>query len=102
MNTNSAKEPSTNITRFRISGTRNAARRLFSNEFLYRRSGSFERVFGRAGEEDVAKTQSARQRFAFFASAQNLDAVADRFDLLGDFERLRRHFNGGIPIGEIA
>src|SRR5947199_7364179 len=102
MNTKSANAPSTNSTRFRISGTRSAARRLFSNEFLYGRSGGFERFFSRTREEHVAETQSSRQRLAGFVCAQNLYAVANRFDLLGYLERLRRNFHRRIPIAEIA
>src|SRR5579884_244360 len=109
MNTNTANAKKTNSTRCRMSGTRSAARRLFSNSATLRQGRVFDlracggqRLARAVGEHDVAKTQAAGKRLAVLAAAQNFHAVAHGLDLLRDLERLRRHFHRRVPVREIV
>src|SRR5579885_1371415 len=117
MKTNVAKAPNTKSTRLRMSGTSSAARRLFSTEPLFlsrcfavrgrrrlfeNRTRGVERFARAVGKEHVAEPQARRQRLSGLRAAQNLDAVAFGFDLLGDLERLRRYFHRRIPVRQVV
>src|SRR5579872_2778741 len=82
-----------------MSGTRSAARRLFSIELRAGRRQCFARA---VREHHVAETQARRQRLAVLAAAQDLHAVLNVLDLLGNFEGLRRHFYRRVPVGKIV
>src|SRR5579884_183850 len=103
MNTNTANAKKTNSTRWRMSGTSSAARRLFSKLLAFDCGARGLQSFARTvREKHVAEAQTAGKRFTGFTAAEDLHAVLRGFDLLGNFERLRRDFNARVPIGQIV
>src|SRR5579871_2198662 len=111
MNTKTANAKKTNPTRFRMSGTSSAFRRVLSMEgaaglplarLAQRGAGRGQRFLGAGGEEHVAEAQPLRQRRAGLVAAEHFHAVTEIFELAALLQRLRRDFHGRIPVGERA